>query len=390
MYQSESKASFFYTALIMLLFLIPNYYAIKFSIDKEHYKDSLELSKWVEKIERSIYTDELDLPRSVKFKIGLYDLNHNRIVSNLIKEPDTFAFETLIDYPYMYYQKNIGLNEHNVAYIVAQMKINYSLILLISSILFVIILIIIYLFSRLMIKNTTIPYKLMQKYMNDFFNDAMHELKTPLGVININLELLDKSMIGETPVHVKRIKAATKQMRMTYEDVEYYIKNKKIKYAKEKIDISDFLKERIEFFADIALSKSITIKSEIEDGLSVFMNTTELQRVIDNTISNAIKYSSFKGVIEIKLIKYKEDFCRLSIKDYGQGIKDIKSIFNRFKREDVAQGGFGLGLNIVKNICNKNEIYISIKSKENRGSIFSYKIGLYKVKFLDKADNETN
>ena len=385
-FDNERKLSILYTVLIMLLFLIPNYFAIKASIEKQHFENSIELLTWLNKVEKSIHVDELELPRSVKFTIGLYTQNHHKIISNLKKEPDSFTFKTLVNYPYMYYQKNIEKNRHNVAYIVCAMNINYSMILLMASTLFLVVLVIIYLFNMLMIRNSTIPYKIMQRYMNDFFNDAMHELKTPLGVININLELIGR--IVPPTKHIKRIKAATKQMQMTYEDVEYYIKNQKVKYTKEKIDLSLYLKSRIEFFEDIALSKQIKLSPTIQEDLTVFINSTEIQRVIDNTISNAIKYSNFQGKVEISLQKNSDDSCDFIVKDYGQGIKDTKTIFNRFKREDAAQGGFGLGLNIVQNICNKNNIEIGIESIEDVGSTFSYKISLYRVKFLDKAEYE--
>ena len=372
----------------MILFLIPNLFAIKVSIEKQYYEDSLELANCIDKVEKSIYIDELELPRSVKFKYGLYSQNHHKIISDLPYEPKTFFFETLVDYPYMYYQKNLEPNKHGVAYVVCAMSVNYSMILFIASILFLVVLSIIYLANLIMIRNTTSPYKIMQKYTNDFFNDTMHELKTPLGVININLELISKTTTSTK--HIKRIKAAAKQMQMTYEDIEYYIKNKKVSYTKEKINLSSFLKSRIDFFEDVTLPKMITFKIDIEQNLDIFMNTIEIQRIVDNTISNAIKYSNFKGDIEVKLLKIRDDFCELIVKDNGQGIKDTKAIFDRFKREDTVQGGFGLGLNIVQNICNKNDIEIGIKSSELKGSTFSYKISLYKIKFLDKARDEVD
>jgi two-component system, OmpR family, sensor kinase len=388
MYQSkdESKTSFFYTILIMVLFMIPNYFAIKATIEKELFLTKSSLMQWSEEIEKSIYSNEKDLPRSVKFTFGLYDQNYNKIVSNLPQEPKNFSFETYIKYPYMYYQKNIETNPHNVAYIICATGVNYSSIFMMATLLFLVILVIIYFFNRLMIRHTTIPYKLMQKYMNDFFNDAMHELKTPLGVINVNIELMEKMLKDSR--HLRRIQAATKQMQLTYDDIEYYIKNKNIKYSKKKIDISQFLKSRVGFFADVALTKEIEIHTKVKENLFVFMNETELQRVIDNTLSNAIKYSNFKGSIEVELLSKEKGFCFLRVRDYGAGIKNVKSIFDRFKREDNVQGGFGLGLNIVKKICIKNNIHIHIDSHENEGSLFEYKIFLDKVKFLDKAENE--
>lgn len=378
-YDDENKASFFYTAIIMFLLMIPSFFAIKATIDKELFINELDLIEWTNKMEKSIYLDD-DIPRSTKFKFGLYDQNHNLIVSYLEDEPLDFAFEVFTKYPYMYYQKNIDNNRHNIAYIVTSIQVNYSKIFMVTILFCLITLIIIYFFSRIMIKNTTIPYKDMQKYMDDFFNDAMHELKTPLGVININIELLKK--MGKESKHHTRIQAATKQMQTTYDDIEYYIRNKNIKYLKEKIDISLFIKNRISFFEDIAFSKSITIQQNIEESIEVFLNKTELQRIIDNTISNAIKYSNFQGEIIIELHKKEPDECSLKIQDNGVGIKDVKTVFNRFKRENNVQGGFGLGLNIVKNICIKNDINIKISSQEHKGTIFIYEISLYKEKFL--------
>lgn len=389
MYQtnSESKASVFYTVLIMVLFLIPNYFAIKATIDKEISLNKQELIQWTNKVEKGIFTKDAEFPRSVKFTYALYDKNHNAMVSHLEEEPKSMYFESFIDYPYMYFQKNIDKNVYGVAYIICSIQINHSIIIMTAVLLFVVILIIIYMLSKIMIKNTITPYRMMQRYMDDFFNDSMHELKTPLGVININLELMSRNM--QPSKHVKRIQAAAKQMQMTYEDVEYYIKNKRVKFTKEKINLSEYIKLRIEFFEDIALTKAITLKQEVDDNLIVYMNTTEIQRLIDNTISNAIKYSHFKGEVRVNL-KKGNDFCVLSVQDFGQGIKDTKAIFNRFKREDIVQGGFGLGLNIVQNICFKNNIQISIDSIEEEGSTFTYKIQLDRAKFLDKAENENN
>jgi len=64
-------------------------------------------------------------------------------------------------------------------------------------------------------------------------------------------------------------------------------------------------------------------------------------------------------------------------------------VFQRFEREDSVQGGFGLGLNIVQNICNKNDIDISIESYENKGSCFTYIFRLDKKKLLDSVDDGT-
>ena len=375
-----------YTLIVMALFCVPSYFAIQSTIMEEKYKATQEILEWVDAHERSIFEKKyFDIPRSVRFHINIYDAMHQLRYQGIQESFTDLNFKVRVIYPSLYYQKKIQ-RENELLYLVVELQLNYAKIIFITTMLFFIVLFLIYLMSNVFIHSSIYPYKKMQRYMNDFFNDSMHELKTPLGVININVELLS-SYVNSTK-HLQRIKAATKQMQMTYEDVEYYIKHKKVTYNKEPMNLSEYLNQRIAFFEDIAVSKSMTLEHTVEPEMMIYMSKVELQRIIDNTLSNAIKYSFFQGKIEIKLLPKDEEHCVLSFQDYGQGIKDLYKVFQRFEREDSVQGGFGLGLNIVQNICNKNDIDISIESYENRGSCFTYIFKLDKKKLLDSVDDE--
>lgn len=383
---NEKKVAYFYTFLVMILFSIPTYFAVVFSFEKELILKELALEKFTNNLERRIYSTNLDLSRSVKIKFALFDKNMQIISSSLSKDIEDFDFKTSIEYPYMYYKKELEyLNRYDARYIISEAQINYAKIIFIAILLFLVILANIYILNKVIIKNTARPYELMQKYTNSFFNDTMHELKTPLGVININLDLLVQKT--ETNKYTKRMKTALKQIQITYEDIEYHIKNKKVRYIKEKLDISKLLQSRVDFFEDVASSKAIEFYVHIDKNCFIFMNSLEFQRVIDNTLSNAIKYSNPKSKIEISL-KNNSDESVLIIKDYGHGIKDIKKAFNRFERQDEVQGGFGLGLNIIKNIANKNGIKIDVNTKINEGTAFIYTFNNYKKKFLDGVEDD--
>lgn len=230
-------------------------------------------------------------------------------------------------------------------------------------------------------RKTKIIYKERHNLTKTFFDDCMHELKTPLGVAMINLEMLETKNR-----HTHRIKSALKQMRVTYEDVEYFIKNERVNFQAIKLDFSEFLIERIKFSSVMANVKNIEIFSEISPGVEVFISEIELTRLIDNTINNAIKYTGVGGKIEISL-KTDGEFAIFSVKDNGIGIKDTAKIWQRYEREDATMGGFGLGLAIVLAICNKYEILKFVSSTYGKGSIFSYKIPLFKEKILDKISN---
>ncbi len=381
------RSVWLYTLIVMALFSVPSFFAIQSTVTEEKYKASQELFEWVATHEKSIFAkEEFDIPRSVRFHLNIYDEMHTLLYRGIEATLVDVQFKIRVVYPFLYYQKAVQTDDRGLFFVVVQTKLNYAKIIFVTTMLFFIVLFLIYLLSNVFVHSSIYPYQRMQRYMNDFFNDSMHELKTPLGVININVELLSNYVTSSK--HLQRIKAATKQMQMTYEDVEYYIKHKKVVYAKEPINLSEYLGLRIAFFEDIARSKSIVLKYEIEEAMMIFISKVELQRILDNTLSNAIKYSFFQGVVEIYLHRKDESSCILSFIDHGQGIKDLYKVFERFEREDGVQGGFGLGLNIVQNICNKNDVDIDIESYENQGSRFTYVFKLDHQKWLDKVENE--
>lgn len=375
-----------YTLIVMALFCVPSYFAIQSTIMEEKYKATQEILEWVSAHEESIFKKEgFEIPRSVRFHVNIYDATQHLLYKGIQADLTHSNFKVHVVYPFLYYQKEIKQGS-DIFYLVVELQLNYAKIIFITTVLFFIVLFLVYLMSNIFVNSSIYPYKKMQRYMNDFFNDSMHELKTPLGVININVELLSNYVSSSK--HLQRIKAATKQMQMTYEDVEYYIKHKKVVYNKEPINLSEYLSARIAFFEDISVSKSMCLDYHVAPDLNIYMSKVELQRIIDNTLSNAIKYSFFRGKVEINLYLKDEAHCVLSFQDYGQGIKDLYKVFQRFEREDSAQGGFGLGLNIVQNICNKNDIDISIESYENKGSCFTYIFKLDKKKLLDSVDDD--
>jgi signal transduction histidine kinase len=131
------------------------------------------------------------------------------------------------------------------------------------------------------------------------------------------------------------------------------------------------LKARLAPLPRVAAMKNITINTYIEHCGYIVMNDKQLQRLIDNNISNAIKYSYENSEIDIALY-YKDERCHLAFKDYGMGIEKVEKIFSRYYREDTSKGGFGIGLNIVKSIIQSENIELQIESNLKQGSLFLY------------------
>jgi len=153
--------------------------------------------------------------------------------------------------------------------------------------------------------------------------------------------------------------------------MDYLIKQGRVKHKKKRIDMSDFIQNRTDYFQEVANLKNITLNTSIVLEVFYFCSKTKLQRIVDNTISNAIKYSTDNTTINI-ILKYVDDEIVFSVEDQGVGIKNTDKIFSRYHREDEAKGGFGIGLNIVKQITEEEYIAIDVSSVLGKGTTFTY------------------
>ena len=120
------------------------------------------------------------------------------------------------------------------------------------------------------------------------------------------------------------------------------------------------------------LDSKNTLHSEIDSPM-IHINATELERLIDNLLSNALKYANKNSEITIKIIP-SNDKIKLIITNKSKTIENPKKLFDKLYREDHSVMGLGIGLSIVKKICEKHNINIEVESHENQTSfILSYK-----------------
>ncbi len=209
------------------------------------------------------------------------------------------------------------------------------------------------------------------KDKNQFIADTVHQLRTPLTNIMMNGEMIkqfqtDKSLSS----YIDRIDSSINMLSNFYEDLAYVASADTIEYAPKNINLSDFLKKRIYFFSTISKVSHKEIQSTIEEDIFTNINQIELERIIDNNISNGIKYATKNKPININLLQ-SNDTAILAIKTYGNQIKDKNKIFEKNFREDEAKRGLGLGLNMVKNICGKYNIFYNVTYEDGQ-NIFTY------------------
>ena len=373
------KYSIVYTLIVMAILLVPFAIYDNYTYNLEEVKTEMALKKKsiqiINEMERfdSRYQSAFTFPRFKSYQAGLYDKNGNAIFT-LIKEPIS-ALNLKQGYHkwgnYRYYVTEFpDENYFGAKYLVTGTEFNIYTILFNILIIFLSILAVTFLFSFLILKNFSRPFKEINRALDDFIKDSMHEINTPLSIININIDMFTEKF-GKNR-HLSRIKSAAKILSSLYDDMNYLIKEHTInKTDKKRINFSKFLKKSADYFKDIAELKDITLHLEIEEDIYIDFVPTKLQKVVDNNLSNAIKYS-YEGGEVILSLKRDGNKIVLGFKDHGIGIKDTQRIFSRYYREDHTKGGFGIGLNIVGKIVNEENIEVKILSEPEKGSYFEY------------------
>lgn len=205
-----------------------------------------------------------------------------------------------------------------------------------------------------------------------FISNTIHEVSTPLNVIGLNVDLLEMQYGRSDPI--KFIVSGLRQIRSIKDDISYVMLAGDMDYTVQEIELCSFLQERIEFFNQMAWANDKSIVGRCDQNTILKISVTELSLLINNNISNAIKYSTGDKEIKIEAVQMGRT-VRLSFSNAGKAIINTKRIFQRFYREDNERRGFGIGLNIVYNICKKNHIHCEARSEAGRNT-FTYQIPL--------------
>lgn len=198
------------------------------------------------------------------------------------------------------------------------------------------------------------PMKEALTLLETFLKDLIHDLNTPATSILLNSKLLRRRGDFE---EIDRIELSAKSISSLYKNLEFINPNNITK--DEKVDVSELINNKIEILKKIYPNIKFinNVKSFVVDS-----NKNGLDRIIDNLLTNASKYNKKNGEIYIT-IKDK----KLIIEDTGIGIKNTKKVFERYYKEN--DRGLGLGLSIVKQLCDILNINIFIKSELGKGTI---------------------
>jgi two-component system OmpR family sensor kinase len=322
-----------------------------------------------------------------------YKLEHiaDRLSANIINAqmkgttlelPNEKGFEyTLVpieeaqEYSVGYYEKDgtkilisAAPQEHlDVKYVVVKtdqyfkrLKELQTLVLSVMAVSFVCVAFIAFILSKLFLK----PLHNRMAAIERFVQDISHELNTPITALKMSASRAIQKEVYDKKI-LTNISISTKQLESIYKSLTFLNFNQK-QEEPQKINLKKVVQNVSLYYKELTDAKGICVVMTLED-VELLMIESRAELLVSNLLSNAIKYSMPDTTIKIELTK--EYLC---IKDEGVGIapQKLHRIFEVYQRESQIAGGFGVGLSIVKQICDAYGIEIQVHSQLEKGSTF--------------------
>ncbi|MBI4824732.1 MAG: HAMP domain-containing histidine kinase [Nitrospirae bacterium] len=209
-------------------------------------------------------------------------------------------------------------------------------------------------------------------------SNIAHELRTPLAIMQVNIEAIIDGVLPADKERFEDIKAEVLRLINLVSAIEDATKAEASFFKKSeyiRTGLRDFLEGLKEAMLPLFSTKGISLLLEERDDFEVSMDVDRLEPVLRNILSNSLRYTD-KGAVWIDYGKGKKNFF-ISVRDSGRGIKeeDIPKIFDRFYRGKGSEG-IGLGLSIVKELVDAMGGSIEVSSKLGSGTTFKLTLPL--------------
>ncbi len=240
---------------------------------------------------------------------------------------------------------------------------------------------IIFIISRFFANKAIQPVKNAFDRQEQFIADASHELKTPLAVINTNVDVLlanSEDSIDKQSKWLHYIKSESERMSKLINDLLYLTNmdhsNNKTIYA--VFNLSEAVENIILTMEAVVYEHGLSLEYDLEPGLQAYGNSEQIREIVMILLDNAVKYTNTNGLVAISLKKQHNEGV-LAVTNTGEGIAEdqIDKIFDRFYRTDKSRsrtlGCYGLGLPIAKAIIEEHGGRLTAKSVVNDKTVFS-------------------
>jgi len=282
------------------------------------------------------------------FKTDFIDNKKNKEENILYKDGDFYGYFKVptaekylmkIVYPHKSYLKRLERLENKLF----KKFLLYSILAALVSLLFSI-------YALLPLRNAL--------HINEeFVKDILHDFNTPISSMFINLKIF-KREIGDNP-KIQRLENNIQSILSLQDNLRVFLKG--VPTQSEKFSLKEMIEQQVNYFE--VLYPDVNYKIKI-DNTQLTTNKDAFKRVMDNLLSNAGKYNVADG--EVAIILEGKD---LLVQDTGKGIRHPSKVFERYYKEQ--DRGIGIGLHIVKKLCDELKIGINIESQEEKGTKIS-------------------
>lgn len=231
----------------------------------------------------------------------------------------------------------------------------------------------------------------LEKVRQDFVANVSHEIKTPLTSINGYVETLLEGAIYDERYNsrfLKKVQSNTNRLIFLVKDILSLakIESDKLELNFEAKKWGPIIEQVLTQYEQVFADKELSLDYKQDNSILVQGDEECMRQILDNLVSNALRYTQSGGKIMIRL-STQASFGVLAVSDTGVGIpeKDIERVFERFYRVDKDRsrelGGTGLGLSIVKHMVSSMQGSVKVESELGKGSTFSVFLPLAKDHF---------
>jgi signal transduction histidine kinase len=221
----------------------------------------------------------------------------------------------------------------------------------------------------------------LDRLQREFIQNVSHELRTPLALIRGHAELLETGELGDLQSAQQKsasvISRRTRMLSKLVDDIIAVLMIEAQELKREPLSLAQLVRTSMADFQTAAETAGLTLSAEIAPDLPLVSgDSVALHRMLDNLVSNALKFTSAKGHVTMRLFRG-EDTVTLQVSDTGVGIPNdrLERVFDRFYQVDGSTtrhyGGVGLGLALVKGIVEAHGGQITVASQVGQGTTFT-------------------
>jgi signal transduction histidine kinase len=227
----------------------------------------------------------------------------------------------------------------------------------------------------------------LEKTKSQFLNLASHELRSPLGVINGYLSMLEQGSLGQLKepgvraIEVLKAKALEMNMLIAQMLEAARLEDGRLALKRDRVDLARVAKEAMEAIRPLATERHHLVLDNAPDPVLVTGDEDRLVTIVSNLLENAIKYSPKGGAIDCT-VRSDGGSGLITVRDEGVGIadQDLPRLFNRFERihnrETSHIGGTGLGLYLSRELARQHNGDLVVDSRPGKGSTFTLTVPL--------------